>query len=289
MTLRTLLILLASIAAAQDPGHRPGARKVLVIASMEGSDGIFNRQSQLTSLTAPRWQESRKLMTDDVNAVVEGLYAGGASDVVVLDAYDTGQAISTLDIHPKAILLSGRPLTPTLEMNSSYSAVVFAGPPPMAGTDQGVLAATYDFQSIHGIWVNGKPTGSIGARAMLAGQHNVPVIMMYGDEAACKELRALTPEAECAVVKWGVGRGGKSLAHAAAVQLIREKARVAIDRVSSIKPYKIDGPVEIKVQFTTASRVMIFRPREGVTQIDPRTWSFQGKDIVDAWLKFGDF
>lgn len=289
MTSRTLLILFASIAAAQDPGNRPGAKKVLVIAGMEGSDGIFNRQSQLTSLTAPRWQESKKLMTDDVNAVVEGLYAGGASDVVVLDAYDTGQAISTLDIHPRAVLLSGRPMTPTLEMNSSYAAVVFAGLPAMAGTDQGVLAATYDFQSIHGIWVNGKPTGAMGARAMLAGQHKVPVIMMYGDDAACKELRALTPEAECAVVKWGVGRGGKSLAHAAAVQLIREKARVAIDRAASIKPYRIDGPVEVKVQYTTAARVMIFRPRDGVKQIDARTWSFQGKDIVDAWLKFGDF
>jgi len=34
---------------------------------------------------------------------------------------------------------------------------------------------------------------------------------------------------------------------------------------------------------------MIFRPREGARQIDPRTWSFQSKDIVDAWLKFGDF
>ena len=253
-------LMFASVLGAQDPGH-PGPKKIFVIASMEGSDGIFNRQTQLPSLTAPRWQESRRLMTDDVNAVVEGVLAGGASDVVVLDAYDTGQALTTLDIHPKALLLSGRPMTPLLEMNSSYSAVVFAGLPARAGTEDGVLAASYDFLNIHGITVNGKPTGVIGARTMLAGHYKVPVAMMYGDEAACRELRELAPQAECAVVKWGVGRGGKSLSHATAVQLIREKARIAMDHQPALKAYTIAGPVTVRVEFTTSARVMIFHPR----------------------------
>jgi D-amino peptidase len=289
--MRTFLAFWMAVAAAlaQDPGHRPGPNKIFVIASMEGSDGIFNRQSQLTSLTGPRWQESRKLMTDDVNAVVDGLLAGGAGEVIVLDAFDTGQALSTLDIHPKAILLSGRPMTPTLEMNSSYSAVVFAGLPAMAGTDGAVLASTYDFQSIHSIRVNGKPVGEIGARAMLAGFYKVPVAMMYGDQAACSELREIAPDAECAVVKWGIGRGGKSLSHAAAVELIRSKARSAMGRLPSLKPYAVSGPGEVRVEFTTASRVMLFRPREGVEQVDPRTWIFRGGNIIEAWLKFGDF
>src|SRR5947209_5421183 len=107
-TLSLAILVTALPAAAQTFGPK----KVFVIASMEGVDGIFNRASQTTSLTAPRWAESRKLMFDDVNAVVEGLLEGGASDVVVLDAYDTGQALSALDIHRKAILLSGRPMTP---------------------------------------------------------------------------------------------------------------------------------------------------------------------------------
>jgi hypothetical protein len=47
--------------------------------------------------------------------------------------------------------------------------------------------------------------------------------------------------------------------------------------------------VEVRVQYTTAARVALFRPREGVTPVDPRTWTFRGKDIFDAWLKFGDF
>src|SRR5436190_19552702 len=47
---------------------------------------------------------------------------------------------------------AGRPITPTLELNSTYAAVVFAGMPAMAATEGGVLATSYDFQNIHGIW-----------------------------------------------------------------------------------------------------------------------------------------
>jgi len=286
------LALAAAISAVLTPAPAQvfaGAKRVFVIASMEGADGIFNRTSQTVSLTSPRWAESRKLMTDNVNAVVEGLFAGGATDVVVLDAYDTGQAISALDIHPKALLLSGRPVTPTLELNSNYSAVVLAGAPAMAGTEDAVLAATYDFQNIHGIRVNDKPTGAIGARAMLAGTFGVPVAMMFGDQAACNELRELVPAADCAVVKWGIGRGGRSLSHQAACDLIRKTAQRAMGRLSEIKPYQISGPVEVKVEFTTGARTMLFRPQAGVQQVNARTWVFNGKDIVDAWLKFGDF
>jgi D-amino peptidase len=281
--------LLFLIFAAGLLPQTPTSKKVFVIASLEGVDSIYNRGTQAVSLTAPRWAESCRLMTDDVNATVAGLFDGGATEVVVLDAYDTGNALSALDIHPKAILLSGRPMTPTLELNSSYSAVVFAGLPTMAGTENGVLANSYDFHSIQEIRVNNKPTGVIGARAMLAGHNGVPVIMMFGDETACQELHGLVPEAECAVIKWGLGGEGRSLGHTAAMKLIREKARLAMQRLPEIKPYKVTGPVEVRVELTTGSRTMLFGPREGVEQINARTWLFRGSSIVDAWLKFRGF
>jgi len=45
----------------------------------------------------------------------------------------------------------------------------------------------------------------------------------------------------------------------------------------------------IDTKFTTGARTMLFRPRDGVMQVNARTWIFRGKDIIDAWLKFGDF
>ncbi len=97
------------------------------------------------------------LLTGEVNAAVDGLLAGGATDVVVWDGHDSGQSLSALDIHPKARLLAGRPISPTLELDPTYSAVIFIGQHAMAGARNGILSHSYDSQGIQSIWVNGKP------------------------------------------------------------------------------------------------------------------------------------
>jgi D-amino peptidase len=279
------LLGLAGLATAQTGA----TRKVYMITDMEGVDGIYDGDLQVQPFQSPRWEESRKLLTDEVNAAVEGLLAGGASDVVVWDGHDSGRTLSVLDIHPKATLFTGRPMSLTLELDTSYCAVVFIGQHAMAGADQAILSHSYDSRGIQNIWVNNKPTGEIGGRTLLAGALNIPVIMLSGDTAACKELHDLVPEAECAEVKRGVSRtAGFMLSHPAACALIRQKALRAMERLGEFKPYKIQGPVEVKIEFTTAAG-MRFGPREGVERLNDRTWVFRGKDIMDAWLKYGYF
>lgn len=264
------------------------ARKVYMITDMEGVDGIFNSELQCIPFQSPRWEESHKLLTGEVNAAVDGLFEGGATDVVVWDGHDGSRSLSTLDLNPRARLLSGTPVSPTLELDSSYSAVIFIGQHAMAGADKGILSHSYSSAGIQNIWVNSKPVGEIGARVMLAGVFNIPVIMLAGDTAACREIHDLIPNAECAEVKTGVSRtAGYSLAHPAACALIREKTRLAMEHLSQFKPYKIAGPVEVKVEFTPTTEYE--RAGEGIEKINERTWVFRGKDIVDAWLKYSSF
>lgn len=264
-------------------------KKVYMITDMEGVSGIYDSDLQVQPFQSPRWEESRKLLTGEVNAAVEGLLAGGASDVVVWDGHDSSHSLSVLDIHPKARLLIGGPVSRTLELDSSYCAVVFIGQHAMAGADRAILSHSYSSRGIQNMWVNGKPTGEIGGRVLLAGAMNIPVIMLSGDTAACKELHDLVPEAECAEVKSGVSRtAGYMLSHPAACALIREKAERAMQRLAEFKPYKISGPVELKVEFTTTAG-RVYEAREGVERVDERTWAFRGKDIMDAWLKYGSF
>jgi D-amino peptidase len=264
-------------------------RKVFVITDMEGVSGIFDTDLQCLPFQSPRFEESRKLLTGEVNAAVDGLFEGGATDVVVWDGHDSSRTFSVLDIHPMARLLTGVPVSPTMELDSSYSAVIFIGQHAMAGTDKAILSHSYSSLGIQNMWVNNKPVGEIGGRVMLAGYFGVPVVMLSGDTAACKELHEIVPAAECAEVKSGVSRtSGYMLPHAAACALIREKARRAMERLAEFKPYKMTGPVEVKVESTTRG-TMEFRPQPGVEQIDARTWVFRGKDIVDAWLKYSSF
>jgi D-amino peptidase len=209
--------------------------------------------------------------------------------VVVLDGHDGGRSLSVFDIQPPARLLAGRPLSPMAEFDRSYGAMIFIGQHAMAGAEKAILNHSFNSLGIQNIWVNGKPTGEIGVSTLLAGAFGIPVIMLSGDTAACKELRDLVSNAECAEVKSGVSRtAGFMLPHSAACALIREKAHRALADLAEFKPYTISGPAEVKVEFTTRGP-RSFLPREGVEQVDARTWVFRGKDITDAWLKYSSF
>ncbi|PYY06300.1 MAG: hypothetical protein DMG69_23860 [Acidobacteria bacterium] len=282
-----LAVILGSTTIAV--GQTAHTKKVFMITDMEGVDGIFNSELQCNPFQSPRFEESRKLLTGEINAAVDGLMEGGATEVVVWDGHDASRTLSTLDIHPKARLLMGSPVSSTLELNSSYSALVFIGQHAMAGAEKGVLAHSYSSDGVQNIWVNNKTVGEIGARVMLAGTFGIPVVMLSGDAAACKEIHELVSQAECAEVKWGVSRTATfSLSHPAACSLIREKARRAMERLAEFKPYVLSGPVEVKVQFTTKATPDI-QPRAGIEQLDERTWVFRGKDIIEAWLKYSSF
>jgi len=266
------------------------SQRVFIDADAEGLEGIFNFDYQSDVIRAIRWNETIKIMTGEINAAIDGLFAGGATEVVVEDLHSGGQTLSARDIDQRARLMAGGVVDP-LEEDSSYSAYVFIGYHPMAGAEKGVLSHGYSLTEIQNIWMNNMLVGEVGARTMYAGAKGIPVIMVSGDAAVCEELHQLVPKAECAVVKWGVSRtAGFTLSHPAACSLIRETARRAMGRLPEIQPYRIDGPVELKLELTTEGVDTWFvQPQDGVKQLDERTWLFQGKNFIEAFLKFQSF
>src|SRR5271170_5319834 len=92
-------VVLVAAAVALGSG-RDDAKKVYMITDLEGVDGIFDSELQCIPFQSPRFEESRKLLTGEVNAAVDGLLKGGATEVVVWDGHDSGRTLSTLDINP---------------------------------------------------------------------------------------------------------------------------------------------------------------------------------------------
>jgi len=280
--LRVVAAIAALGLAVSASAQSPKPVKVIMITDMEGVDGIWDSEQQCMPNKSPRWEESRKLLTGEINAAVDGLLEGGATEVVVWDGHASGANLSTLDIHPKAKLLSGPGVPSSAIVDSSYSAEIFIGQHAMAGADKAVLAHSESSEGIQNYWVNGLRVGEIGLEVMHAGAFGVPDIMLAGDTAACLEIKALVPNAECAEVKSGVSRtGGYSLSHPAACALIREKAALAIRHLSEYKPYKVSSPVELKIEYTT--RGVPARPDVGFEQVGDRTWVLRGKDYMEVY------
>lgn len=285
---RIFLFGLVSTMAVASPCFAQAMKplKIFMTTDLEGVDGIFDCELQCDPQKSVRWEESHRLLTEEVNAAVKGLYEGGATDVYIYDGHDSGRSLSVLDVDARVHLLEGRPVSPTAELDASYNAFVFIGQHAMASAEKGVLTHTESIEGIQNAWVNGRPTGEIGFFVMMAGQLGIPAIMLSGDTAACREFHELVPEAECAEVKTAVSRTAAwMLSHPAACALITETARRAIQSLPQIKPYKLPGPVEVKIEYTTQATPLI-TPREGIERLDGRTFIFRGKDIIDVCSKY---
>jgi D-amino peptidase len=271
-----LFITVHSLLSQQAP------KRIFIISDAEGVAGVC-RQDQ----TDPKDAEMRTLLTGEVNAAVEGFLNGGADEVIVWDGHGTANNLSALTIHPRAKLLMGA-LPATMTLDRHYTAVAFVGQHSMANVRAGIMAHSYSSLGIQNMLLNGKPVGETETRTALAGAFGTPVILLTGDNAAVEEMRAIQPATQLAAVKEGIGRYTcLTLSAEAARELIRDSARRAMQKIATIRPYRIEGPVSIQIEYTTRNSLkMDASHAAGAQVIDDRTIKFSGKDFLEAWMHY---
>ena len=257
-------------------------KSVLLITDAEGVAGVC-RQEQ----TEAENVEMQKLLTGEINAAVRGFLSAGVDEVIVWDGHDGSRTLSALTIHSKAKLVLGS-LGPTMLMERKYAAVAFIGQHARANRARAVMAHSYSSLGIQKILMNGAEVGEIETRAALAGWFGIPVILLAGDQAAADDLKSIVPEAELAVVKEGLSYYACiSLSAPDAQSLIERKAAEAFKKLGAVRPYKIEGPVTIEVEYTTRSTPSpdaTLPP--GAEMVDARTIRFRGKDFLEAWTRW---
>ncbi len=276
--MKNAILLILSLVGAGMPGRGEGPR-IFIVTDMEGVGGV-NAWEEQTTPGQPRYAESTRLLTGELNAALDGLFEAGASEVVVWDGHDGSRTLSIDQIRPPAKLIQGRPTPASYYLEEKrYNGIVFIGQHAMAGAKNGLLAHTQS-RSVKQITINGKPVGELGQTAAIAGFFKIPVIMLTGDQAACDEMLALQPKAETVAVKRMAGSGSSmSLAHEEAKAQIRKAAGRAVHRLREFSLWRIEGPVEMKIEFlpeTSKSSETIQRP--------PR--SYRGNTVLEAYQEW---
>ena len=257
----------------------PPKKAVFVITDAEGVAGVC-RQEQVE----PTNPELQKLLTGEVNAAVRGFLKAGAEEVIVWDGHDGSRTLSASTLEPRARLVIGS-LGPTMMLERGFAAVAFVGQHARAGREAAVMAHSYSSLGIQRILMNGREVGEIETRAALAGWFGTPVVFLSGDQAAADDLRAIVPEAGTAVVKEGLGYYScLSLTAEKAQELIERRAALALTKAGQTRPYRVEGPVSIEVEYATRSTLFPEEPLPvGTERIGPRTLRFSGKDFLAAW------
>jgi len=252
------------------------------MTDMEGVAGILNADDYADQ--GSRYYEvARELTTLEVSAAVQGCLDERAAEVVVVDGHGAG-AIDPRLLHPRAVLLAGRPVGYPFGCDATFGAAMMVGQHAKANTDGGHLCHTGSFE-VEELTINGVSVGEMGCNMLFCAYFGVPVVLVSGDEAAAAEARALVPGIETVAVKAGVRRGpatGRTgqenkLYNGAAVHLhpnvarerIRHGAATAVARRRGILPFQLDPPYEL---------VEVLRP---TADTPARTARVQAQDLVE--------
>ncbi len=217
--------------------------KVIIEQDMEGCAGILDWSYSLHQSGQLPWATC--VMTDEVNAAVEGALEAGASEVVVLEAHPFDRE----RLHPKAQVHSGT----LFDAPRDAQALLFVGRHAMSGVVDGVLNHTGSDRSIHQVRANGRPVGELAIVAAWFGKWGTPTALVCGDEAACREARDFLGAVETVAVKKGFNcHEAISLSREEACRRIREGARRALGRLAEFKPFTISGKVRWEIDYRSA-------------------------------------
>jgi len=243
--------------------------KIYIHTDLEGVSGIDN--IEMMAPDHERHEEAVRNLMADLNAAVDGAFAGGADQVTVLDSHGGGGNF-ILDLLDERAQHDTKPNKKWWGiMDESYDATFFIGAHAMAGTMNGFLDHTQSSASWYNYSVNGRRMGELAQWAMVAGAFGVPMAMVSGDEAACVEARQFFHPLETATVKRGVGRNRAELVDLEEARVrIREAARRAIAIVPDTRPFVPTKPMEIILEFTRADYCDAAAAR-GAERIDART------------------
>ena len=119
-----------------------------------------------------------------------------------------------------------------------------------AATANGLDTVAITLASFSNMYINDVEIGELGLNAYVAGHFGVPVIMVAGDDGACKEAEALIPGVVTAVVKESISRSAvKTLHPQKAHALLREKVAVAISNRDQIKPLTPPKNPTLRIEF----------------------------------------
>jgi len=266
--------------------------RILIMADMEGVSGIVTWN--WVNGGADAFQEGRRLYTEEINAAVRGAFAGGATEVVVVDCHGAGGDWSFNSfvpelLDPRCEWVAHHPWSRYTEMlEQGCDAAMLVAMHAKANTPDGVMCHTVSSTSWRGLWFNEVSVGEIGINAALCGHYGVPVVLVTGDVATCREGRELLGDGLTTVaVKTGLSRySARQIPPVRAREMIEAGAQASLRDLKAVKPYLPTGPCTIRFELASVDHASKHYGKPGVTVEGDLTVTSIAPTWLEAWDQF---
>jgi len=263
--------------------------QIFISTDLEGVTGVCVWE-QTRDRTTAAYQEARRLLMGDIAAVVEGCRdADPEADILVCDGHGGGFNFVPELMHPGARYLTGvarPPMSWRAALYEGADAAILLGYHAMAGTPDGILRHTQSSLGGNRYWYNERECGEIAQSALIFGHFGIPVIMVTGDDATCREAHAfLGADLVTVSVKTGVSEQfGVLLPPEQARDRLRRGAAEAVRRAKAGRcaPFVMDLPIRGRLRFPDKSRADAFRPRRA-RRVDDYTFEAVFERALDIY------
>ena len=263
--------------------HAQRARRIFISVDMEGIGGIGT--SAMTSPAGKDYATGRKLMTDEVNAVVAAILQAGPAEVLVNDSHGDMQNLLHTELDPRATYIQGavKPFGMVQGLDSTFDAAIFLGYHARAGTPGGFLAHT-GTGAVKGLWLGDLEAGEGELNAAYAGALGVPVILAAGDSVFTAQFARSVPTAEIVATKVAETPQSARLLHP---QMVRERltaaTKRALGRIGSARPLRVATPVRVRLRLSDTTIPALLEAIPGVRMVDGFTVEFAAAGMRDAY------
>ncbi|MCY0869448.1 MAG: M55 family metallopeptidase [Firmicutes bacterium] len=257
--------------------------KIYVSADMEGIGGVVFREQLVAGEVL--YEEARRLLTAEVNAVVQCLLEQGVEEVVVKDAHRTGLNFCLEELHPGArYAIGGFAMRDRFAgLDESFSGAFLIGYHAMGGTRAAIRDHTMTALTWQSLELGGRAIGEIGLDALLFGLYGVPVVLVAGDDKACAEARSelgqdvVTYETKRAYAR----HAGLIQAPATVRKGYGDAVAAALASCGRRPPMRVPGPYELRIRFMS-TELADARRFDGIRdeRIDGLTAVYRDEDLV---------
>ncbi|HEY7414934.1 MAG TPA: M55 family metallopeptidase [Ktedonobacteraceae bacterium] len=261
--------------------------KLFLSTDFEGTSGIVAWEQIIEGNS--EYEQGRRLLTDEVNAVIQGALNGGASELVVNDAHHAMRNLHPQDLLGRATLITGKhkPLYMMQGLDSSFDGICFVSYHGSIGAEYAVLSHTYNPGAIWEVRINGEVVGESGINALVAAHYQVPIILVSGDETTALEAEMIAPQAEKVVVKQSLGRFAATHIHPEiACAMLQAGAEKAVRNIQSMQTPQFKLPVRMEVTFMVADMADMALWIRGVERVNARTVSIVDEDLLHLYRTF---
>ena len=260
-------------------------------ADMEGVTGVVNYEQVIPERA--EYKFGQQMLMSDLSALLKGIYAHGAHNVLIYDMHFYGRNVDLEKIDSRAKVICGKP--PLTEnfcygMEQGFDGLILSGFHSMAENKKGLLHHSYE-DDTESISINGKLVGEIGLEVALAGEMDIPLIFVSGDSEGVKEAREILGDVSAVVVKESKSESG-ALCYPPeeTSRRIKETIPLALDRLlqKKLSPYRFSPPVTLKVCLSKESVLKMIKKKFPEKISGKNILSFKGNSVRQVWQEYRD-